>query len=1480
MSKRMPQQVTIGSIPSDVLDRYAFYVVYKECCAYCGRPLHFRDLEIEHILPQHLSEDPAKWSQLLQQFALPPDFDVDCDENRIASCGGCNGTKGGAVLLAAAILLNVAAKMAPKVRELRQSQITQRQQDLLLAKTGKEMANNPSFREQLFSLLKVEPPEAIPHSTAWEDNVPLQRIRQIFGAVSTGLLDWPQNIEAHWFDRPELTELKKALSADQARLILLLGPPGSGKSALLARLGSDLLSDGHSLLAVKADLLHAEIASLRDLDARFELPAPLPILVERLAQQGQVVILIDQLDALSELMDKHSERLVVLLALVDRLRLISNVTIIVTCREFDAEYDLRLRRLANSEQAKTFHLKDVPWPSVCAFLIGKGFRPDPWPESAKQVLVRPNALKLFLKHFTPHASTPTFSGYHAMLEEILEQTVIRPHGSHTVEVLYALADDVSQREELWVPQSTFKSRFRPEVALLQSAGWIQLTSDQLRLGFSHQTLYDFIRSRSFLSPIRSLSTEIEGRQNGLAVRSVLLSAAIYLRNADRSRYLFEIGALLRSSNIRPHIRILLIDFLSDIQDPTREEAGWLRPLLMNGDLRPHILSTAGKTADWFALMRNAVVGCADFGIAAAQQAAWVLNNRLDQDWSFVFDALETSWLLKPELDRATFDVFRRFQNWDERSAKMIETMVARTSFSGWWMCDVASRMARNCPRHAARIVWVMLDQNIQSAKRISRLQKTKLHEDRLKEDLGTHHDTQHKTFEPLINLLGRNTDWHGLIEIAKGAPAEFIEQLWTWIPAISTEITFDREPVVSRYRDDYEWRLGEQFSGNLSQALWIAVSAFATANPDRFLRWTDQSETCEFLSVHKLIAEGLASIADKRAGFVVKYLLTDSRRLSLSGLTGGVDHSFKLLQAVGPALTEPESNSIIEKILTWDYYDLTNVEDPQRLAELRKYNEGRRLRLISSFPKARRARAILDPLACWPQMPEEHAGRIWSWGGMVKSPIDTEGMRSLSNSDIVAFLAEYPDLRESDLDTLTGGALEVANVFAEFAKLEAERATEIMCELRPGLQEIAAGHGLRALAGVESFDPSRLLTLASHLREKGFSSNRFDDEYAWAMVALAQRTNGLSDDTIRRLLAFLKDSSDVINERNREEDYSGPTRPLGNKKYRSILWDSNGGRSLPDGNFPILLAVTLGLLRREPQAYEQWLKILEDHLERIEDPGVWLALAQHLPYLAGTARPRALAFVENLLRKFPQIFDTIDGARFVAHSQWWFPAELFSKYLDLLDHSDWNLAPSAVGEMILLRGALVPEDEKSRKRYQDAVDSLEAERTDLQFGLVRSAAETWIEPRLRAESHRVLMTAISARSDEFIQPIIFAFGDNKEGQKLPSDWRTSEFLGAVGERPDLLKAFGLNGLTEHLKELLQDNLSPVEVAKFTIRLLDAVKDDISDVLSLSTDNLISIALTLQRHQDTRAEGTTIFEQLIISNAYGVDTAVRALDRKF
>jgi hypothetical protein len=77
----------------DDLVRLALFEAWGEKCVWCGRPLHFNEMEVEHLLPRSLGGDEKVAT--LQSHGLEEKFDLEVLENLAPSCGPCNRGKEG-----------------------------------------------------------------------------------------------------------------------------------------------------------------------------------------------------------------------------------------------------------------------------------------------------------------------------------------------------------------------------------------------------------------------------------------------------------------------------------------------------------------------------------------------------------------------------------------------------------------------------------------------------------------------------------------------------------------------------------------------------------------------------------------------------------------------------------------------------------------------------------------------------------------------------------------------------------------------------------------------------------------------------------------------------------------------------------------------------------------------------------------------------------------------------------------------------------------------------------------------------------------------------------------------------------------------------------------------------------------------------------------------------------------------------------------
>lgn len=82
----------MGNQLSDI-QRLALWTAHSKKCTYCGEPLKFAEMDIDHILPASLSGRPEELAKLTSRLSVPSDFRLDSLKNLLPTHRSCNQRK-------------------------------------------------------------------------------------------------------------------------------------------------------------------------------------------------------------------------------------------------------------------------------------------------------------------------------------------------------------------------------------------------------------------------------------------------------------------------------------------------------------------------------------------------------------------------------------------------------------------------------------------------------------------------------------------------------------------------------------------------------------------------------------------------------------------------------------------------------------------------------------------------------------------------------------------------------------------------------------------------------------------------------------------------------------------------------------------------------------------------------------------------------------------------------------------------------------------------------------------------------------------------------------------------------------------------------------------------------------------------------------------------------------------------------------------
>ena len=432
-----------------------------------------------------------------------------------------------------------------------------------------------------------------PHAT-WPKPDELQRR---FRNASAPLLSWPSTLpDGTWLPRPELDILNANLDDAATSTHFLLGDPGCGKSSLLVRLAQEKQAAGWVVLAIKADRLPSDLRDREALTRHLDLGADTAAVLRQLAKSGPVLVAIDQVDALADLVVQQSARLRVLLDLVQDLSDVPGIHTVISCRTFEQKHDPALRNL----DATVLTLELPDWSDVLPVLDARGLRADAWNQDLQQVLRSPHALDLFLSLLEGATEPAALKSFQGLLEKQWEMQVLSDTSGRRKATLQYLAKLMADREVLGLPMAVVEDYF-VEIQALAATGLLRLDHGPGRVEFRHQTLYEFVRARSFLEESGRLTETVQAQQGSLRIRPQLWHALGYFRSASPEAYGTEIGRLW-AADLRPHLKMLLIEFLGRQTAPLPVEKRLVEQALADKWFLPRFVGAAMGSPGWFSVL--------------------------------------------------------------------------------------------------------------------------------------------------------------------------------------------------------------------------------------------------------------------------------------------------------------------------------------------------------------------------------------------------------------------------------------------------------------------------------------------------------------------------------------------------------------------------------------------------------------------------------------------------------------------------------------------------------------------------------------------------------------------------------------------------------------------------------------------------------------------------------------------------------------
>lgn len=1269
------------------------------------------------------------------------------------------------------------------------------------------------------------------------------------------------------FIRGEQSELIKRLSStDVRKILLLLGEPGAGKSAVLAGLCDELLAQGVAALVVKCEDIPKNVQDQSKLAEFLALPYEAVACITAVAEFEPVMLVIDQLDAVGALWDTQTARMQTILALVHTASRIPNVRVILSCREFDAHFDVRVSHL----DAEKVHLSLPTSEEIQNVLLAHGLNCTQWPADIIEVLRNPQHLDIFVSLLKDCSNQiEVVKNYFDLLGLLWSQRVL----PEDEPVLSKLCDTIEDRKQLFVSSAALFA-YKKQLERLSGAGVLTYTDNKNKIGFAHQTLYEYCLARTFVQSDKSFSKYVLKQQHSLHARPMIWSCLHYLRDCDIGMYEREILLLLQNGALRAHIKSLIFQFLTQVSAPTVVEKTSLLRKISAHEVSDLDLIELCKNPEWIDVLLPTYIPSLMKDVKKSDLACRILANGCAARQQQVVLLLQQHWFDDAERDRVTLMVLWDVRVWNSELCSALCKIMVRSNSDHLFLEQLMRRLSERSPKLAPPIVAFWLKQQYILACRHPKMNfqvPTDIPEEQRYVWLYQAEKDDPRLKEISSIIEGKRRFY--LPEIAKRTPTEFVESVWPLFREMLEDLAKEKDVVTNSYLSDRAQYTGQKLS-TLAKEKYSLVSLFAELvplfakqNPDRYELFVSENLSSELLYVHRLLCLGLAEVVEQKTQLALNYLLFDDRRLMIGDAYDRSNESIALIRLLSPQLTNVDLQALEQRILNWQMYNSAVIlgEFAGRETEQRK----RRLRLLSAIPKEQRTPELEELIQSEMLIVPDFEKQLISEPEvqLVASPMSFEQMAERSDAEVQSvFKSLTDDCEENPNDWRLGGVYEASGELEKLAQGNPKKSLAVAASFVPSKNSVAVTYLMRGLGYSDEISFDELQDVIENFSSRGFVSLEFLSSVASALSHRLQQNRSfvLRSTTVKLLESAVQAlSAEPVHAQQQPKSQSG-----------SILWCAVPFQTIPtEGLYPLLVALTENCFNAEVPDLNRWVEVITGAVTVRHDPWTWQSFAlTELWRLNQVVHVQARKFLETLFQRQPEVLSCPSGMVMLSYVMGVFESEELSEIVDRIGRSDWNLREQARGELAA-QNYFVHGTAWSRKLIEAGLKNQES--CDLAIGIAYGVGIAWVDARYRKNACKIIEQLVSLQSEEVNEALASTMLQLGE---LSPDEETFWLIDLLCRKPELFRQ-GFARVVEALPPLmLWDPERVYELLKaFT---LEAGKDFLNHgtEMPMFAEHVVNATLTLQRIPGFEVKALELFEEQMALEMNEAHKVITEIDR--
>lgn len=377
-----------------------------------------------------------------------------------------------------------------------------------------------------------------------------------------------QLIGRHLQPRQESNTILQLLK--DGKNILVVGDKGSGKSVVLYEVSKKLEEQGAVCLPLRLDR-HPPEHTPRKFGENLDLPESPVYCIDAVTETGQNgVLILDQVDALRWTSGACKSALdVVKRMIMEAMQLEREnrkVSFIIALRKVDYENDPELKQWLQNQASFSHITIPLLTPEEQLQMINRveagafGHLRD----RQKQLLQSPHLIHMW-EQLVQSKRDVVFINEGDLCRQFIDHcvTIVAEHGfprEQTSQVLDKIVENMEQHNRIWAPSRLCSPL---HIQALQSSGLIQITHDKLL--FAHQSYLDYQTATKVLESEKTIFQWLQPkRRQDLLRREQLKLVLLFLYDEDIQSLADQCDEMLRSSDIRFHLKHLILTTLGDL----------------------------------------------------------------------------------------------------------------------------------------------------------------------------------------------------------------------------------------------------------------------------------------------------------------------------------------------------------------------------------------------------------------------------------------------------------------------------------------------------------------------------------------------------------------------------------------------------------------------------------------------------------------------------------------------------------------------------------------------------------------------------------------------------------------------------------------------------------------------------------------------------------------------------------------------------